>query len=92
MSNLDFIKEFGVEKFTEQQNRRIRLLETMIKDFDDGRSRSFFCRAAGLLDLSVLENSVDKATREIRTDNINRNDVKSKAGIMRTILNEATKV
>ncbi len=92
ISNLNFIKEYGIEKFIQQQIRRIRLLETMIKDFDDGRSRSFFCKATGLLDLSVLESSLDKATREIRTDKIKPDDVKNRAKILRSILNEVNKL
>jgi len=39
--NLNFIREHGVEKFAEQQIKRIGLLETMLKNFDDGRSKSF---------------------------------------------------
>jgi hypothetical protein len=39
--NLNFIKKHGIKKFIEQQRNRIKLLETMIKNFDDGRSRIF---------------------------------------------------
>ncbi|MBP1665600.1 MAG: hypothetical protein H6Q23_460 [Bacteroidetes bacterium] len=92
ISNLNFIKEYGIEKFIERQNRRIRLLETMIKDFDDGRSRSFFCKATCLLDISVLETSMDKAARKIRTDQIKQEDVKNRAKILKTILNEVNKL
>ena len=44
MSNLNFIKEHGIETFAELQKKRIKLLEIMIKNFDDGRSKSFYCR------------------------------------------------
>jgi hypothetical protein len=87
--NLNFIKEFGVEKFIEQQNKRIKLLEIMIQDFDDGRSRSFFCKAAALLEIADLSNSIVKATRKIISDNIDQNDAKGKARILKDILNEA---
>jgi hypothetical protein len=86
--NLNFIKEHGIEKFVIQQTKRIKLLETMIADFDDGRSKSFFCKAATLLEITTLSNSIDKATRKIKTDNINRDDVKLKAKILKEILNE----
>jgi Protein of unknown function (DUF3795) len=61
LSNLRFIKEKGIETFIAQQEKRIGLLETMIKGYDDGRSRSFFCRAAALLDPEILESSLDEA-------------------------------
>ena len=65
MPNLDFIKKHGIEKFVEQQKKRVRLLETMIENFDDGRSKSFFCKAATLLDLTSLENSLVAASEKI---------------------------
>ena len=87
-SNLNFIKEHGIKKFIEQQRNRIQLLETMIKNFDDGRSKSFFCRAAALLDLKSLKSSLDKAVRKIKTDKIKRSDVKNKAKILKETINE----
>jgi hypothetical protein len=88
ISNLNYIKEHGVEKFIEQQKKRIKFLETMIHDFDDGRSRSFYCKAATLLELTSLSSSIDKAVQKIRTNNINQDDVKSKAKILKETLNE----
>jgi len=88
ISNLNFIKEYGIKKFIEQQKKRIQLLETMIENFDDGRSRSFYCKAAALLDLTILKNSLDKVTQKIKTDNIKPNDTKTKAKILKSILNE----
>ena len=88
MPNLNFIKEHGIERFVGQQRKRIRLLETMIADFDDGRSRSFYCKSAALLDLTTLENSLDKAIQKIRTDNSKTNDAKTKAKILKDVLSK----
>ena len=54
MPNLNFIKEHGIKKFIEQQKKRIKLLEIMIENFDDGRSKSFFCISCALLPLEKL--------------------------------------
>ncbi len=88
LPNLYFIKEHGIKKFIEQQKKRIKLLETMIGKFDDGRSRSFFCKAAIFHDLTALANSIEKATKIIKTDKIKQSDMKSKANILKTIINE----
>jgi hypothetical protein len=88
MPNLNFIREFGIEKFMEQQNKRIKFLETMIDNYNDGRSRSFYCRAAALIDLKDLEESLEKAIQKIRSDNIKPDNTKIKAKILRDILNE----
>jgi hypothetical protein len=63
LSNLGFVKEKGIEEFVRRQRKRIGLLETMIVRYDDGRSRSFFCRAAALLDPKALERSLEKARK-----------------------------
>jgi hypothetical protein len=88
LPNLNFIKKHGIKKFIQQQKKRIKILETMLKNFNDGRSRSFFCRAAALLDLKNLKNSLDEAARKIRTDKIKKTDVKNKAKILKEIINE----
>jgi hypothetical protein len=88
MPNLSFIREYGIEKFMEQQNKRIKFLETMIDNYNDGRSRSFYCRAAALLDLKDLGESLEKALQRIKSDNIKPDNTKIKARILRDILNE----
>jgi hypothetical protein len=88
MPNLSYIKEHGIEKFVGQQKKRIELLEEMLIDFNDGRSRSFYCKSAALLDLTTLEDSLDKAIQRIETDNIKPDDTKAKAKILRGILSE----
>jgi hypothetical protein len=86
MPNLILIREHGIGKLAVQQRRRIKLLETMVADFDDGRSKSFYCKSAALLDLTTLEKSLDRAIQEIETDNINPNDTRTKAKILKGIL------
>lgn len=86
MPNFKFIKEHGIEKFIEQQQERIGLLKIMRENFDDGRSRSFFCRAANLLDITDLRSSLAEAAQKIRTAKIEQNDVKTKAKILREIM------
>jgi hypothetical protein len=63
LSNSRFIRAKGIQAFLGQQGRRIGLLEAMIAGYDDGRSRSFFCRAAALLDPRALERSLDQAKK-----------------------------
>lgn len=88
LPNLRFIKEQGIEKFMELQKRRIKILGTMIESFDDGRSRSFFCKATALLDLMSLNDSLDQANKKIKADKVKPGDNKTKAKILREILNE----
>jgi hypothetical protein len=87
VSNLNFIKKHGVKKFIVLQEKRIKLLETMINNFNDGRSRSFYCIATTLLPMPSLERALDDANQKIKTDDISSDDIKTKAKILREILN-----
>lgn len=86
-SNLYFIKKQGLERFLEQQGKRIKLLERMLRDFDDGRSRSFFCIATTLLPVTELESLIGEAERKIKTDKVKVDDIKTKAKILKELLN-----
>ena len=88
MSNLDFIGEHGVEKFIESQKKRIELLETMLKRFDDGRSKSFYCIATTLLPIRDLEKSLKDSEQKIKEDKIGIDDIKTKSKILKGFLNE----
>lgn len=88
MLNLNYIKEYGIENFMDTQKKRIRLLEKLIQDFDDGRSRSYFCKATALLDIKSIEDSLIKAIQKIKPDKIRSTDIKIKAKILKDIFNE----
>lgn len=89
MANLKAIQEHGIEAFVRQQSRRIKLLERMLAHFDDGRSKSCYCRSAALLDLAALESALDAAVRQIKADRIPPDDTKTKAKILRALLDAA---
>jgi hypothetical protein len=53
-ANLDYIKNNGIDAFTEKQNIRIQILKDFLSDFDDGRSKNFYCISCALLPLNKL--------------------------------------
>lgn len=89
MSNLSLIKEKGVNEFLKLQGERICLLEAMIENYDEGRSKSFFCRAAALLEPAALKASLDKAKASIGAGSDETIDTRYKAKVLRAILAEA---
>jgi len=85
LSNLRLIQREGIAEFVARQGKRIRLLETMIDRYDDGRSRSFFCRAAALLDPEAVTRCLDEA-RKARAGR--RSDARQRAKILKDMLAE----
>jgi len=68
LPNLYLIKAHGLAAFMEQQKKRIELLETMITDFNDGKSKSFYCIAATLLPVADLETAVMNSENRIKSE------------------------
>jgi hypothetical protein len=89
MPNMRFVKAHGLRRFMEQQKKRIGMLEAMIEGYDDGRSRSFYCRAAALLSVPSLRGALTEANRKIQTERVTRRDRKTKATILKIILRDA---
>jgi hypothetical protein len=88
LSNSRFIKERGINEFIRRQEERIGLLEAMIEGYNDGRSRSFFCRAAALLDPKALKSSLDKAEKAMEAGG-GSGDTVDKAKVLKRILADA---
>ena len=88
LSNLKYIKTIGVENFVEIQKKRIELLEIMLEQYNEGRSKSFFCIATALLSIDDLENALKTSEQKVKADNVSVNDLKSKSKILKGILNE----
>jgi hypothetical protein len=86
MPNLKFIREHGIKPFRAQQRKRMTLLEIMIERFNDGRSQSCYCRAAALLDVTILKGALAEADRELQADKVIQSDLKTKAKVLRAIL------
>jgi hypothetical protein len=90
LPNLRFVKEHGIERFVQEQGRRIKLLERMIGEFDDGRSKSYYCRAVAWLDPAGLEKALAAAGRKVKAEHVEVGDMKAKAKILRGLLDELT--
>ena len=88
IQNLNFSKEHGVEEFIEQQKKRIELLLTMLKHFDDGRSKSFYCIATTLLSIKDLKGALDNAEQKIKEDKSESDDTKTRAKLLKGFLND----
>jgi hypothetical protein len=55
LANLDFIKENGIDHFMDQQKIRMKILNNFLSNYDDGRSKSFFCISCTLLPVDKLQ-------------------------------------
>jgi len=58
--NHEMVRDLGFDEFVKVQNNRVSLLRTMLENYDDGRSKSFYCLAAALLSVENLRAALDE--------------------------------
>jgi hypothetical protein len=85
-TNLKQIQDIGINKFLELQNFRIKLLETILANYDDGSDKEFYGRHCSLLSIERIAESIQKAANQIHQKKIPDSDLKKKAGILKEIL------
>ena len=82
-SNLNFIREKGLGEFIDQQEKRIKLLNKMLAEFNEGRSKSFCCLSSTLLSIKGIEESIKISRTMIEKLGIQKDDFKIRAKILR---------
>jgi len=84
--NITFIQKNGVYEFEKIQKKREDLLKEMLHEFNEGRSKSYYCIAATVLEIEELEEALTKAKK----DSIGL-EIKGKSKVLHSILNEIAK-
>ena len=62
--DIAFIQQNGVDEFERSQKAREQLLKGMLQEFNNGRSKIYFCIAATVLEIEELKEALDKAKRK----------------------------
>ncbi|NIM46552.1 MAG: DUF3795 domain-containing protein [Candidatus Aenigmarchaeota archaeon] len=81
--DINFIEKHGVKEFKKTQEEREELLKQMLKEFNEGRSKSYFCIAATVLEVDKLKETIIRA-RE-KSTNLN---IKEKSQVIHSILDD----
>jgi len=78
-ANFAFIQENGIEEFARLETEKQKFLRDLIDNYDDGRSKSFYCTSCQLIPLDRLKEALAGAKIKITKDT----DIKEKAKIAR---------
>lgn len=81
--NIAAIRRDGVKAFEKVQRARETLLRTMLQDYNDGRSKTYYCIAATVLEVDELQAALSSA-RE-RSAGL---EIKTRSRILHGLLNE----
>ena len=80
--NIQYILENSVEVFEEEQIIRENMLKEMLKEFNEGRSKTFYCIASTVLEPEELRNALHQAQKQ----SVGL-DLRDKSKILHRILN-----
>jgi len=70
--NYAFIQKNGIEGFTQRELAKMEILGYLLKHFDDGRSKAFYCTSCQLLPLDSLKSVLDETEKEINENTGNK--------------------
>lgn len=79
--NIAFILENGVDKFVKEQKVREKLLKSMLENFNEGRSKRYYCIAATVFEVDELQKLLDEGTE--RSKGL---EVKEKSKVLHSLL------
>jgi hypothetical protein len=81
--DIAFIQKNGVNEFEKSQIMRENLLKEMLREFNDGRSKSYYCIAATVMEIRELEAALNDARKN--SDGLG---IKEKSRVLHVILDE----
>ena len=85
-ANLEYIKDNGIEQFVENQKIRMIILDDLLSNYDDGRSKSFFCISCTLLPIDKLK-EVHEFAQKLDSDKTLKDKTKTLKEFLITIAN-----
>ncbi|MDP2898319.1 MAG: DUF3795 domain-containing protein, partial [bacterium] len=86
--NLERIREVGLGKWLQEQTQKRALLESVLANYNDGRSRGFYCIATALMPLDLMKEAVSGAEAAISESRSDPSDIKAKAKILRSVIED----
>ncbi len=81
--NYAFIQKNGIEQFTQRELAKMEILGYILKNFDDGRSKTFYCTSCQLLPLDSLKSALAESEKKINENT----GIKEKSGQIRAAIN-----
>ncbi len=67
-ANFEFVRKNGIEKWTKRENEKIAFLKTLLADYNDGRSKTFYCLSVQLLPVDKLKPALVQAQKKLTAE------------------------
>lgn len=63
--DMEKAKQMGIEAYEAELNAKVKILENLLENYDDGRRKGFFCLAVNLLELQDIHPIMEQIAREV---------------------------
>ena len=73
------LNNIGIERFQDELNRKVQILKFLIKNYNDGKKKNFYCISVNLLNLPDLEEIMERINKDIRKLDL---DIIGKTGLI----------
>lgn len=77
LTDFEKVKIIGLDAYKVELNKKVKILQILLKKYDDGRRKSFFCLAVNLLDLHDIQSIFEQIVHETNS----HQSIKIKAAI-----------
>jgi len=78
MKDFEKAKNIGINGYKKELNEKIKLLNDLLLNYNDGRRKSFFCIAVNLLELSDIKCVMRKLNKDTKSNDLS---IKEKSNI-----------
>jgi hypothetical protein len=86
--NLERIRAVGLSIYLEEQRERLRLVESLLESYNEGRSMSFYCRATALMPPELVRQAMADHQRLVSMGEVDGSDLRASAKAMRSAIQD----
>lgn len=83
LKDLDKANRIGIDAYKIELKEKVKILEHLLEDYDDGRRKSFFCIAINLLELEDIKSVMEQISDEIRPNNTKKEKAAIAVGLFK---------
>ena len=86
--NLRRIKGIGLKSWLKEQEERQTMLEELLRDYNEGRSMSFYCKACARMPVDLIDRSIKMAKEKLACEKMDRSDLRTKANLVKAMIKD----
>ena len=86
--NLCQIKKIGLENWLNGQRERQALVEKLLRNYNEGRSMSFYCKVCSRMTIESINKAIAEANKKLVSEKVAESDMNSKAKILKAVLKD----